>query len=209
MKKAKTTVLREPSSTGGDQSGVANPKKAKMPSGMLTESGDPPKVVNSEATKVSSSEVIPAKPLQSVPPKEKMTRKDKGKAHQAVETEKEKENFLTMNFQLPSDFLLDGEMDRGKIFPDLEKFLLPTFREKYEDVSVDETGAHAAGLSFMALQANLNLYKRMDEIRTAIPRAVEKSSRQKLNCSGLGKRARRTRPKSRNSPYDLTMPRVV
>lgn len=65
---------------------------------------------------------------------------------------------MTVNFKLPSDFLLDGEMDQGKIFPDLENFLLPTFKDRYKDVPVDETGSHAAGLSFMALQANLCLY---------------------------------------------------
>lgn len=173
-KKPKTIPLREPSSMGGDQSGIVGSKKAKTPSGTPTKSGDPQKVVS--LMKTSPSEAIPAKPLQSFSLEGATKKKDKGKAHQTEATgaETEKEDFLTVNFKLPSDFLLDGELDRGKIFHAMQNFLLPTFRAQYQDVPVDETGSHAAGLSFLALQANLNLYSRMDEIWKAIPRAVEK-----------------------------------
>lgn len=165
MKKAKTIPLREPSSTGGDQSKVVSLEKVKTP----TKTGEPLKVSSSEGTK-ASTDPIPAKLIQSVPSMEGTTTKDKVKG---VETE-ETENVTTVNFKLPSDFLMDGVMDREKIFPDLWNFLLPSFKVRYQGVSVDETGSHAAGLSFMAFQASLCLYGQMDKVRRAIPRALEK-----------------------------------
>ncbi|KAI3758440.1 hypothetical protein L6452_06003 [Arctium lappa] len=51
---------------------------------------------------------------------------------------------------------------------------MPAFRYQYKDVSVNNMGAHVAGLSFMALEAGLVLNTHLDNVRRLVPTALAK-----------------------------------
>lgn len=111
-KKARTGSSRESSSTGGDQLVGADPEMAKTFSGTPNKSSGSQKVVGPETTKTSTTS-IPAVPLQSVPLRDSTKSKDEGKGVHAEGSE----GVTAMHSTLPSDFLLDGELDREKLFP--------------------------------------------------------------------------------------------
>ncbi|KAI3758460.1 hypothetical protein L6452_06023 [Arctium lappa] len=85
------------------------------------------------------------------------------------EKNKEKVGETIFKVTLPSDFMVNDVLERDVIFPHLGKFLLPTFRDRYNDSRVEDTGAHVAGLSFMAFQACLSFYAQTEGLRAAFP----------------------------------------
>ncbi|KAI3678507.1 hypothetical protein L6452_37802 [Arctium lappa] len=56
-------------------------------------------------------------------------------------------------------------LERDVIFRHLAKFLLPTFYDRYKESRVEDTGAHAAGLSFMKVLGRLFLMSRKGPTR--------------------------------------------
>ncbi|KAI3665596.1 hypothetical protein L6452_44223 [Arctium lappa] len=65
------------------------------------------------------------------------------------EKNKEKVGEMIFKATLPADFMANDVLERDVIFPHLAKFLLPTFYDRYKEYRVEDTGAHADGLSFM------------------------------------------------------------
>ncbi|KAI3771956.1 hypothetical protein L6452_03128 [Arctium lappa] len=100
------------------------------------------------------------------------------------ERNKEKVGETTFKVTLPSDFMANDVLERDVIFPHLGKFLLPTFYDRYKESRVEDTGAHAAGLSFMTFQACLSFFAQMEGLSTSIPdvkkRADEALEREKV-----------------------------
>ncbi|KAI3746807.1 hypothetical protein L6452_09248 [Arctium lappa] len=84
------------------------------------------------------------------------------------EKNKEKVGETTFKVTLPSNFMVNDVLERDVIFPHLGKFLLP-FRDRYNDSRVEDTGAHAVSLSFMAFQACLSFYAQTEGLRAAFP----------------------------------------
>ncbi|KAI3693161.1 hypothetical protein L6452_32992 [Arctium lappa] len=165
-KKTRMTVPREPSSKGGDASKVATPEKTKTFEDVIVAipiSVVPPVVIVqdvSDATQVSSGTEQMTPTAASIP-----SSADKGKGPVEV---------TTVKFTLPSDFMADNVLDRANIFPHLGKYHLPTFRECFQGMSVDDIGSNVAGLTFMALQIALNHYAQMEKVRRLVPKALEK-----------------------------------
>ncbi|KAI3749051.1 hypothetical protein L6452_12597 [Arctium lappa] len=97
---------------------------------------------------------------------------------------KEKVGEMTFKATLPADFMVNDVLERDVIFPHLAKFLLPTFYDRYKDSRVEDTGAHAAGLSFMAFQVCLSFYAQTEGLRASFPdvkkRADEALEREKV-----------------------------
>ncbi|KAI3706842.1 hypothetical protein L6452_24855 [Arctium lappa] len=85
------------------------------------------------------------------------------------EKNKEKVGETTFKVTLASDFMANDVLERDVIFPHLGKFLLPTFYDRYKESRVKDTGAHAAGLSFMAFQACLSFFAQTEGLRASFP----------------------------------------
>ncbi|KAI3772643.1 hypothetical protein L6452_03833 [Arctium lappa] len=100
------------------------------------------------------------------------------------EKNKEKVGETTFKVTLPSDFMVNDVLERDVIFPHLGKFLLPIFYNRYKESQVEDTGAHAAGLSFMAFQACLSFFAQTEGLRACFPdvkkRADEALEREKV-----------------------------
>ncbi|KAI3757976.1 hypothetical protein L6452_05522 [Arctium lappa] len=113
------------------------------------------------------------KPISEVPPSSSKEEKNK-----------EKVGETTFKVTLSSDFMANDVLERDVIFPHLGKFLLPTFYDRYKESRVEDTGAHAAGLSFMAFQACLSFFAQTEDLRASFPdvkkRADEALEREKV-----------------------------
>ncbi|KAI3669843.1 hypothetical protein L6452_41277 [Arctium lappa] len=118
-------------------------------------------------------------PLSGVSGVEKPSSSSKGQGKN-----KEKVGEMTFKATLPADFMVNDVLERDVIFPHLAKFLLPTFYDRYKDSRVEDTGAHAAGISFMAFQACLSFYAQTEGFRASFPdvkkRADETLEREKV-----------------------------
>ncbi|KAI3729502.1 hypothetical protein L6452_18162 [Arctium lappa] len=118
-------------------------------------------------------------PLSGVSGVEKPSSSSKGEGKN-----KEKVGEMTFKATLPADFMVNDVLERDVIFPHLEKFLLSTFYDRYKDSQVEDTGAHAAGLSFMAFQACLSFYAQTEGLRASFPdvkkRADEALEKEKI-----------------------------
>ncbi|KAI3667942.1 hypothetical protein L6452_43013 [Arctium lappa] len=105
------------------------------------------------------------------------------------EKNKEKVGETTFKVTLPSDFMANDVLERDVIFPHLGKFLLPTFYDRYKESRVEDTGAHAAGLSFMAFQACLSFFAQTEGLRASFPdvkkRADEALEREKVALEAI------------------------
>ncbi|KAI3692667.1 hypothetical protein L6452_32488 [Arctium lappa] len=135
-------VPREPSSRGGDASSVSSHEKTKIgnPVPAVPISIAPPTVDHPEVSNVEQ------------PPLEKATQasgsvptSDKGKRPTDVQT---------VNFTLPLDFMADDVLDRARIFTHLGKYLLPHFKGKFKEMTIDDVGSHVSGLAFMVLEVS-------------------------------------------------------
>ncbi|KAI3769902.1 hypothetical protein L6452_01016 [Arctium lappa] len=82
---------------------------------------------------------------------------------------KEKVGEMIFKATLPADFMANDVLERDVIFTHLAKFLLPTFYDRYKESRVEDTGAHAAGLYFMAFQACLSFYAQTEGLRASFP----------------------------------------
>lgn len=163
-KRTRMSTTKESSSKSGDSSKIASPGKEKTSTDVIN--AEPVSSAPPASTAVPTPPVVTS--VTDAPFTTTSTPKsaDKGK--------KKEEEVMTVNFTLPSDFMADDVLDRTKLFPHLGKFHLPPFQERFKDASVDDMGSHAAGLSFMAFQANLSLYSHMEIIRRLVPKALER-----------------------------------
>ncbi|KAI3678473.1 hypothetical protein L6452_37767 [Arctium lappa] len=101
---------------------------------------------------------------------------------------KEKVGEMTFKATLPADFMVNDVLERDVIFLHLAKFLLPTFYDRYKESRLEDTGAHAAGLSFMAFQACLSFYAQTEGLRASFPE-VKKRADEALEKEKVGLKA--------------------
>ncbi|KAI3715635.1 hypothetical protein L6452_22621 [Arctium lappa] len=124
--------------------GVKNPKTV-LKKTSSKDSGSDTTVLE----KAKTPQVVDAGLILQAPPSrvegQSPSSKDKGKYSQ-VEVGP---NQMPVNFSLPGDFMSFDNLSREVLFPRLGKFLMPTFHDRYKDVSVDDLGSHVTGLSYM------------------------------------------------------------
>ncbi|KAI3685618.1 hypothetical protein L6452_34869 [Arctium lappa] len=98
------------------------------------------------------------------------------------EKNKEKVGETIFKATFPSDFMVNDVLKRDVIFPHLGKFLLPTFRDRYKDSRVEDTGAHAV--------AYLSFYAHIEGLRAAFPdvqkRVDEAIEKEKIALEAVG-----------------------
>ena len=54
--------------------------------------------------------------------------------------------------------MIDDTVDKSKIFPHLEKYLLPSQEERFKDASIEDIDASAAGLSFLVSVSCMTIF---------------------------------------------------
>ena len=56
---------------------------------------------------------------------------------------------MTINFKVPSDFIVDDIINRSKIFPYLGKYLLPFQHERFQEAPIEDIDVSVTDLSFL------------------------------------------------------------